>query len=257
MADHRSRSRSPPPVRDRSSRQRSRSPRRREDRDRRDRPRGSGGFKWKEKRTKEDREGPDRRLERGYRNRSPSPRREQPQESKGASVEDKFGPSKHTKENQTPRQENSEASKDVTTEDNLRVSEKFGKGASVEDKFGKGASVEDKFGTADKFGLNKTAGQKVNDEPLKRTAAPASSSYQEPTIRVFVNDRLGTRAEIPCLGSDLIRDFKALVAMRIGRRPHEIMLKRQGERPFKDHITLGDYGVSDGVQLDLEIDTGE
>ena len=45
--------------------------------------------------------------------------------------------------------------------------------------------------------------------------------------------------------------FKAVVAARIGRQPHEIMLKRQGERPFKDQLTLEDYGVSNGVQLDL------
>jgi hypothetical protein len=51
--------------------------------------------------------------------------------------------------------------------------------------------------------------------------------------------------------------FKAMVAARIGRQPHEIMLKRQGERPFKDHLTLDDYGVSNGVQLDLELDTGD
>ena len=45
--------------------------------------------------------------------------------------------------------------------------------------------------------------------------------------------------------------FKAQVAAQIGREPHEIMLKRQGERPFKDALTLEDYGVSNGVQLDL------
>lgn len=31
------------------------------------------------------------------------------------------------------------------------------------------------------------------------------------------------------------------------------MLKRQGERPFKDSLTLEDYGVSNGVQLDLYV----
>lgn len=88
-------------------------------------------------------------------------------------------------------------------------------------------------------------------------------------IVVHVNDRLGTKAAIPCLASDpisqfstysakLIRHadlrpelFKAQVAARIGREPHEILLKRQGERPFKDQLTLEDYGVSNGVQLDL------
>lgn len=51
--------------------------------------------------------------------------------------------------------------------------------------------------------------------------------------------------------------FKAQVAQRIGRRPHEILLKRQSERPFKDHLTLEDYGIVNGVQLDLEVDTGD
>ncbi len=47
--------------------------------------------------------------------------------------------------------------------------------------------------------------------------------------------------------------FKAQIAARIGREPHEILLKRQGERPFKDQLTLEDYGVSNGVQLDLSV----
>ncbi|KAF1349776.1 ubiquitin-related domain-containing protein [Delphinella strobiligena] len=76
-------------------------------------------------------------------------------------------------------------------------------------------------------------------------------------IIVYVNDRLGTKAAIPCLASDPVKAFKAMVAARIGRQPHEIMLKRQGERPFKDQLTLEDYGVSNGVQLDLELDTGD
>lgn len=67
----------------------------------------------------------------------------------------------------------------------------------------------------------------------------------------------GTKAAIPCLGSDLIKHFKIMVAARIGRDPSEIMLRRQGERPFKDHLSLDDYGVSNGVQLDLELDTGD
>ncbi|GAB1193322.1 hypothetical protein APSETT444_002525 [Aspergillus pseudonomiae] len=51
--------------------------------------------------------------------------------------------------------------------------------------------------------------------------------------------------------------FKAQVAARIGREPHEILLKRQGERPFKDFLTLADYSISSGSQLDLEVGTGE
>ncbi len=76
-------------------------------------------------------------------------------------------------------------------------------------------------------------------------------------IIVTVNDRLGTKAQIPALPSDTIREFKIMVAMRVGREPHEILLKRQGERPFKDQLSLADYGISNGVQIDLEVDTGD
>lgn len=76
-------------------------------------------------------------------------------------------------------------------------------------------------------------------------------------IIVNINDRLGTKSAIPCLPSDTVGQLKLMVAARIGREPNQIMLKRQGERPFKDIITLEDYGISNGVQLDLEVDTGD
>lgn len=121
--------------------------------------------------------------------------------------------------------------------------------------------MEDKFGVADKFGTGsakKSKTDEAQDAPPKRAAAaPAAAAQGEPMIIVHVNDRLGTKAAIPCLASDPIKLFKAQVAARIGREPHEILLKRQGERPFKDQLTLEDYGVSNGVQLDLEVDTGE
>jgi hypothetical protein len=210
MADQRTRSRSPPPARDGPSRRRSRSPRRRDDdRDRRDRPRrggGGGGFRWKEKRKdpNEERDGGEKRVERGHRNRSRSPRRDRKQESKGA-------------------------------------------------------SVEDKFGVADKFGTNTSKPEKEDtDKPPQRPAAQSAPvATGEPMIVVHVNDRLGTKAAIPCLASDTIKLFKHQVAAMIGRQPHEILLKRQSERPFKDQLTLEDYGISNGVQIDLEIDTGE
>lgn len=57
-------------------------------------------------------------------------------------------------------------------------------------------------------------------------------------------------ADVLCFS---IGDFKKLVAARIGRQPHEIMLKRQGERPFKDVLSLEDYSISNGVQIDLYV----
>ncbi|MCJ1371440.1 hypothetical protein MMC20_002656 [Loxospora ochrophaea] len=108
--------------------------------------------------------------------------------------------------------------------------------------------------------LQQPDGDKAGEVPKKQKKEKkpkVSVSTGEPMIIVNVNDRLGTKASIPCLASDPIKLFKAQVAARIGREPHEIMLKRQGERPFKDHLTLEDYGVSNGVQLDLEVDTGD
>lgn len=74
-------------------------------------------------------------------------------------------------------------------------------------------------------------------------------------VRVFINNRLGARTEILCSPSDTIGVFKRVAAVFLGTRPEAMMLKRQGERPFKDFLTLDDYGIGNGSSLDLEIDT--
>ena len=51
--------------------------------------------------------------------------------------------------------------------------------------------------------------------------------------------------------------LRVRLAKLINAEPHEILLKRQGMRPFKDMLTLADYEISNGVQLDLEVDTGD
>ncbi|KAI0556084.1 ubiquitin-related domain-containing protein [Xylaria curta] len=101
----------------------------------------------------------------------------------------------------------------------------------------------------------KSAETDTSKPPTRAPAAPVASG--EEMIIVHVNDRLGTKAAIPCFASDRIKEFKIMVAARIGREPHEILLKRQGQRPFKDILTLADYEISNGVQLDLEVDTGD
>lgn len=91
-------------------------------------------------------------------------------------------------------------------------------------------------------------------KPAAAAAAPASG---EAYIIVTVNDRLGTKTQVPCLPSDPVKVLKAMVAAQIGRPVHEIMLKRQGERPFLDQLSLADYAISNGVQIDLELNTGD
>ncbi|KAJ5428834.1 hypothetical protein N7445_010288 [Penicillium cf. griseofulvum] len=187
-------------------RSRSRSPRARENADR-ERPRKTtGGFRWKDKsRTEDSSRGDDRRLERGYRDRPRSPRRD----LEG----DRYG--------DRPR----DGDRD--------------RGQRRDDRDAPRGDQE----------------KKAKKE--KKEKKPVALQSSEPMIVVHVNDRLGTKAAIPCLASDPIKLFKAQVAARIGREPHEILLKRQGERPFKDQLTLEDYGVRNGVQLDLEVGTGE
>ncbi|KAF4587801.1 Ubiquitin-like modifier HUB1 [Ophiocordyceps camponoti-floridani] len=100
-------------------------------------------------------------------------------------------------------------------------------------------------------------GSEKEDEPRQRKSKPAAAPPQQEMIIVNVNDRLGTKSAIPCLPSDTIGQLKLMIAARIGRDAGQIMLRRQGERPFKDMLSLEDYGISNGVQLDLEVDTGD
>ena len=58
-----------------------------------------------------------------------------------------------------------------------------------------------------------------------------------------------------CSPSDTIGAFKRVAAVYLGTRAEAMMLKRKGERPFKDFLTLNDYGIRNGSSLDLEIDT--
>ena len=99
--------------------------------------------------------------------------------------------------------------------------------------------------------------RKPRDARDKKPAAAAPASTGEAMIIVTVNDRLGTKTQVPCLPSDPVKLLKAMVAAKIGRPVHEIMLKRQGERPFHDQLSLADYSISNGVQIDLELNTGD
>ncbi|KAG9386779.1 Mitosis protein dim1 [Pyrenophora tritici-repentis] len=106
-------------------------------------------------------------------------------------------------------------------------------------------------------GAKKGRGLVSKPREPKKTATAAPSVPSEPMILVTINDRLGTKTQVPCLPSDPIKLLKAMVAAKIGRPVHEIMLKRQGERPFHDNLTCADYAISNGVQIDLELNTGD
>lgn len=161
-------SRSPSPPR--KNHARSRSPRRRHDEGNRPKKAGGGGFRWKEKpRLDEDERRDDRGLERGYRD------------------QDKGRPRARARS--------------PTREEKRRD--------DVEDKFGEYDDRDAKFGgpvpkSSDK--AKEQSGEKPKKEKKEKKPAPIAPTG-EPMIIVNVNDRLGTKAAIPCLASDPISMF--------------------------------------------------
>lgn len=210
------------------ARSRSRSP----SRDQKQKPRmDRGGFKWKQpsskKKENHGEENDDGILDRGGK------RRKERHEAQG-----RITPPDRQKE-----PEGSAVSQErEIAPDNLQIASKFGAAAAAKVK------------PIPKAPSSASTGQSVAVEKSSNTKSRAPTG---PMMLVTINDRLGTKKEVPCLGSDTIGDFKKLVAMQIGRKPHEIMLKRQSERPLKDQLTLDDYEISSGVQLDLELNTGD
>ncbi|KAK4503554.1 hypothetical protein PRZ48_004469 [Zasmidium cellare] len=245
----------------------------------------SGGFRWKEKRPRD--EEPDSRsggrLERGYRDRSP--RRDTYKDSREDKREEDR-PRRRDNHDRDRDEDRSSKRRDVADYDSYQPNKSTTTSARDEDRSSKRG---DAAGSYDSYQPNNNTTTSSRDEEIRRkfgdiptsttkdTSTPTSTdpkpakkdkkdkkdkpkkqlTTNEPMIIVNVNDRLGTKAAIPCLASDSVKAFKAMVAAHIGRQPHEIMIKRQGERPFKDQLSLEDYGVSSGVQLDLELDTGD
>jgi len=210
-------------------RSRSRSPQREDRREKKPR-RKDAGFKWKDKR-RDDEDAPrdrDQGLRRGYK--------------------DHYKPRERSRSRERQRSQSPRSGK-YDREDRYD-----GKDRNRDRRY---AEPERDDRPRRNEGDRDRSGRDHKPKPEKKAPAPAPSMPQQEMILVTVNDRLGTKKQVPCLPSDTVKDFKAVVAMMIGRRPHEILLKRQSERPFKDFLTLQDYGVSNNVQLDLEVDTGD
>lgn len=69
-------------------------------------------------------------------------------------------------------------------------------------------------------------------------------------IEVICNDRTGKKVRVKCNEDDTIGDFKKLVAAQTGTKAEKIVLKK-GYNIYKDHITMADYEISDGMSLEL------
>jgi ubiquitin-like protein 5 len=69
-------------------------------------------------------------------------------------------------------------------------------------------------------------------------------------IEVIVNDRTGKKARVKCYKEDTIGDLKKLIAAQVGTNPDRIVLKK-GYNIYKNHITLDDYEIIDGMMLEM------
>jgi len=85
-------------------------------------------------------------------------------------------------------------------------------------------------------------------------------------IEVICNDRLGKKVRVKCNEDDTVGDLKKLIAAQVGTRPEKIRycynifkmtsyLHRNRIQKwytiYKDHITLQDYEIHDGMGLEL------
>ncbi|KAK3842107.1 MAG: ubiquitin-like protein 5 [Linnemannia gamsii] len=70
-------------------------------------------------------------------------------------------------------------------------------------------------------------------------------------IEVICNDRLGKKVRVKCNeNEDTIGDLKKLVAAQTGTNYEKIVLKKW-YNIYKDHITLADYEITDGMNIEM------
>jgi ubiquitin-like protein 5 len=69
-------------------------------------------------------------------------------------------------------------------------------------------------------------------------------------IEITCNDRLGKKIRVKCNPDDTIGDLKKLVAAQTGSSAERIVLKKW-YNVFKDHVTLADYEIHDGMNIEL------
>ena len=69
-------------------------------------------------------------------------------------------------------------------------------------------------------------------------------------IEVILDDRLGKKVRVKCNEDDTIGDLKKLAAAQLGTRPEKLRIQKW-YTVYKDHITLEDYEIHDGMGLEL------
>lgn len=79
---------------------------------------------------------------------------------------------------------------------------------------------------------------------------PSKTQYKA-MLEVVLNDRLGKKVRVKCNEDDTIGDLKKLVALVVGTTRAEKIRIQKWYTVYKDHITLEDYEIHDGMNLEL------
>jgi ubiquitin-like protein 5 len=81
-------------------------------------------------------------------------------------------------------------------------------------------------------------------------STPHGARTQLAMIEVICNDRLGKKIRVKCNPEDTIGDLKKLLAAQTGTRPEKLRIQKW-YTVYKDHISLDDYEIHDGMGLEL------
>ncbi|XP_033098799.1 ubiquitin-like protein 5 isoform X2 [Anneissia japonica] len=85
---------------------------------------------------------------------------------------------------------------------------------------------------------------------LGERLCPVVDTLKNKMIEVTCNDRLGKKVRVKCNPSDTIGDLKKIVAAQTGTKWDRIVIKKW-YTIYKNHITLDDYEIHDGMNLEL------
>jgi len=86
------------------------------------------------------------------------------------------------------------------------------------------------------------------DSKTKKIVKPKPAGV--PLIEVIANDRLGGKVRVKCSPKDTVGDLKKLIGAQKGTKAEKIVLKKW-YNIYKDHITLEDYEIHDGMSLEM------
>lgn len=95
-----------------------------------------------------------------------------------------------------------------------------------------------------------------DDDKKKKASDDKKDQFKTPQtkpgrmIEVICNDRLGNKVRVKCNENETIGNFKKLVAAQSGHNAEKIRLQKW-YNVFKDHVTLADYEIHDGMSLEM------